>query len=78
MDETEYYMTSNTRILKQKKAYIIYDKRGAGGGETIGYGFSKGLKEEFASGAIKTAQTIPELAKLVGLNPDELAKTGKK
>lgn len=78
MDETEYYMTSNPRILKQKKAYIIYDKRGAGGGETIGYGFSKGLKEEFASGAIKTAQTIPELAKLVGLNPDELAKTVEK
>lgn len=75
MDETEYYMTSNPRILKQKKAYIIFDKRGWAGGETIGYGFSKGLKEEVEAGAIKSAQTIPELAKLAGLDADELAKT---
>lgn len=75
MDETEYYMISNPRILRQKNAYIIFDKRTADAGETIGYGLSKGLKNELDSGAIKTAQSIPELAKLVGLDPGVLKET---
>lgn len=75
MDETEYYMISNPRILRQKKAYIIFDKRVGDAGETIGYGLSKGLKNELECGAIKSAQSIQELAKLVGLNPGDLLET---
>ncbi|MDQ5988382.1 MAG: Urocanate reductase [Syntrophus sp. SKADARSKE-3] len=75
IDETAYYQICNPVLIRQKEAYVIFDKRAFDAGETIGYGLSKGLKNELETGAIKTAQTIPALAKQVGLNPDELAKT---
>ena len=75
VDETAYYQITNPIILRQKEAYMVFDKRAWSAGADIGYGFSKDLQKELESGAIKTAKTIPELAKLVGLNPEELAKT---
>jgi flavocytochrome c len=75
IDETAYYQICNPILIRQKEAYVLFDKRAFVTGEMIGYGFSKGLKSELETGAIKSAQTVPELAKLVGLNPEELAKT---
>lgn len=77
-NETEYYQISNPKILKQKKAFIIYDDNAGKIKEAIGFGLSKGLEKEFESGAIKKADTIPELAKLVGLDPNALVKTVEK
>ncbi len=75
IDETAYYQICNPILIRQKEAYVLFDKRAFATGEMIGYGFSKGLKNEIETGAIKSAGTITELAKLVGLNPEELAKT---
>ena len=75
-DESGYYQALSPLVLKQKAAFVIFDdkvKKAAGG--SIGYGFSQDLKDEIEKGYLKTAPTIAELAKIIGVDPGELAET---
>ena len=81
VDEGIFYEYLTKALLEQegRHAYAIFDEDVKKlGGTAVGYFLSKDLSSEIEAGSIKKADTISELAALVGLDPATLEETVNK
>lgn len=78
MDETTAYSDAPLIVATQpeSRCYMIFDENTKrSGGESIGWKFSHDLSKEISAGAIRRADSVRNLAKIINIDPDTLKDT---